>query len=174
MPGVVITLPTQRLAHHIITIVAFIVNRGAPQRFPMRTPLIPQPPTPARRLASSPALIAMANRTRWVTAPRSSRGARTHTMHRADRRRGHGDKHRRMRPHRVGHPVACTAHPRGDQLPGVGGIQIRARRAHTGPPILTPRQHRVLAASPVGPDQMHRAGAKPAPADLQPPAVEPR
>ena len=32
MTGVVITLPTQRLAHHITTVVAFIVNRGAPQR----------------------------------------------------------------------------------------------------------------------------------------------
>ena len=126
MPGVVVTPPTQRLAHHITTIVALIVNRDAPQRFPVSTPPIPQLPRPARRLASSPAVIAMANRTRWVAAPRSSRGARAHTMHRAERRGGHGDKHRRMRPHRVGHPVASTAHPGGDQLPGVGGIQVRA------------------------------------------------
>ena len=88
MPGVVVTPPTQRLPHHIITIVALIVNRDAPQRFPMRTPLIPQLPRPTRRLASSPAVIAMANRTRWVAAPRSSRGARAHTMHRAERRFG--------------------------------------------------------------------------------------
>ena len=109
MPGVVVTPPT--LAHHITTIVALTVNHGCPD---------PREDSPAVR-RSSP----------WPTGPggwqrRAAAEAPARTMHRAERRGGHGDKHRRMRPHRVGHRVASTAHPGGDQLPGVGGIQVRA------------------------------------------------
>lgn len=57
--------------------------------------------------------------------------------------------------------------------PGVGGIQIRARRAHSRAAVFAARQHRVLPARPVDTDQMDRAGAKPGPGHLRPPTSNP-
>jgi hypothetical protein len=60
------------------------------------------------------------------------------------------------------------------QLPGVAGIQIRARRAREGAAVVAARQYLMRPAERVGTEQVDRVGAEPDLFGLPPPGLEAR
>ena len=139
MPGVVIALRAQRLPDFRVVAA---VSRVAPQRFPMR----------AVRLATAGRVAHRVSQPGPVTAG----------VHRAEARGGQGGEDLRAVSGGVGHAVMPALGAGVHELPGVGGIEVRAGGADCGAAVAAADQHRHSPAlvGVVGAG-LNRVGAKP-------------
>ena len=107
----------------------------------------------------------------------ASRVAATCIANRVDRAeagRGQGDEYLTVVSHGGRYVVMSTAQAGVYELPGITGVQIRARRAHGGAPVVASREYLVIAAELIPAGEVDRVGAEPHRLHALPPGVESR
>jgi hypothetical protein len=88
--------------------------------------------------------------------------------------RGEGDEQLGVIGHGGGDVVVSALQTGVDELPGVPGVQIRARRAYRGASVVAAGEYLVFAAEFVAAGQVDRVGAEPHRLHALPPGVESR
>jgi hypothetical protein len=81
-----------------------------------------------------------------VAAPRVAATRGADRVDRAEAGRGQGDEYLRVVSHGGRYVVMSTAQAGVDELPGITRVQIRARRAHGGAPVVASREYLAIAA----------------------------
>jgi len=108
-----------------------------------------------------------------VAAPGSADRAAAHGVHRAVAGGGEGGEHHRVSSNAGGHVQGVgPGDAGGDEVPGVPGVEVRARRADRGAAVLAPSHHAQPAPGVVPARQVHGPGAVPHPGQPGPPGVE--
>src|SRR6476659_3886761 len=153
MPGVVVAVFAQRLNHVRVMVV---VNGAAPQRFPVLT---------ASESAATKVVTAASVLTVFVV---------TAAVDGSEAGCGQGGEHLGVLGDGGGHVVMSAVQAGMDQLPGVAGIQIRARRAGDRAAVVAAGPYLMLASEDVGAAEMDGVGAEPDVFSLAPPRFESR
>ena len=95
-------------------------------------------------------------------------------VHGPETRCGQGDEHLRVLGDGGRHVVVSAVQAGVHELPGVAGIQIRARRARARAAVVAAGQYLMLPAERIGAAQVDRVGAEPDVFGFLPPGLEAR